>query len=235
MNLAIYNRFRKQLSVIILLIMAMTCFAGCKKQSSEDHELHKFISQRKLDEITEEDLGDIITEGDYYGVNPDNMLSYMGAYKGLDYVTLVFESDSPISLENIELCISENTVFNTNFEGILYQRKDDKKFVMFKFETQIFEYPDGRIEQYNTAKIEKSFNFPTKAGEPMSYYFIRISPYIADDYYAAVSENIQKEIVDQSYWTDYKYDSRNQYYDKETDSWTEEFLQDCMTNNMPLE
>ena len=164
------------------------------------------------------------------------MLGYTGAYKGLDYVTLVFESNSPINLENIELCISEDTVANCNFEGILYQVKDGKKYVMFKYETQFFEYPDGRIEQYNSAKVEKSFDFPTKAGEPMSYYFIRITPFLkSDDFEAYVCECVQKEVVEQNYWTDYKYDKHGQYYDKETDSWTDEFSQDLMTDNMPLE
>ena len=217
-------------SVLFLSYVVLLSLTGCA-----DHELHRFVAERKVDEVEEDSLGEIVTEGEFFEVNPDNMLCYKGAYKGLDYVTLVFDSSSPIDLENIELGISEHKYRHGYLDGILYQEKDGNKYITFKYETEFFEYPDGTVEQLDATKTAISFNLPTKAGEPMSFYLIRIKPIINTDYDACVSEYIQKEIVEQGNWTDYRYDVRTQYYDKETDSWREENIEDLMTDNMPLE
>ena len=131
--------------------------------------------------------------------------------------------------------ISYNRPVIKFFEGILYQEKDGNKYITFKYRTEFYEYPDGSVEQLNATKTENSFNIHTKPGEPMSFYRISIKPVLNNDYEASVSEYIQKEAVEQSYWTDYKYDELTQYYDKETDSWTEETTKDLITDNMPLE
>lgn len=232
--------FRKCLAVFLVALMAMSCFAGCKKVKSgrirqRDSKLYKFVVERKADEVTKDSLGDIVTEGDYYEADPNNMLCYTGAYKGPDYVTLIFDGNSPIDLENIELYISEDSLLNRNLDGILYQEKDSSKYITFKYETKFLEYPDGTTEQFDSARSETSFTIPTKADEPMSYYIIRITPVPNSDYEAFVGEFVQKEVIEQSYWTDYKYDKVIQYYDRETGSWTEESTKDLYTDNMPLE
>lgn len=233
--------FRKCLSVTLVSLMVMSCFAGCKKEKSairsghHDSKLYKFVVERKADEVTEDSLGDIVTEGDYYEADSRNMLSYTGAYKGLDYVTLIFDGNSPIGLDNIEMYLSEDPLLNRNLDGILYQEKGGSKYITFKYETTFLEYPDGTTEQFDSARSENSFTIPTKADEPMSYYLISIKPVQDSDYEAFVGEFVQKEVIEQSYWTDYKYDKVIQYYDKETGSWTEESTKDLYTDNMPLE
>lgn len=233
--------FRKCLSVTLVSLMVMSCFAGCKKEKSairsghHDSKLYKFVVERKADEVTEDSLGDIVTEGDYYEADPRNMLSYTGAYKGLDYVTLIFDGNSPIGLDNIEMYLSKDSLLNRNLDGILYREKDGSKYITFKYETTFLEYPDGTTEQFDSARSENSFTIPTKADEPMSYYLISIKPVQDSDYEAFVGEFVQKEVIEQSYWTDYKYDKVIQYYDKETGSWTEESTKDLYTDNMPLE
>ena len=195
------NIFRMA-SVIFLSYVILLNLTGCA-----DRELHRFVTEWKTDEIEEESLGEIMTEGEYCEVNPDNILSYKGTYKGPDYVTLVFDSSSPINLENVELCINEQKNYNFNLNGILYQEKDGNKYITFKYES---------------TQSEIAFILPTKTGEPMSYYLICIKPIFYKDYEANVSEYIQREVVERSYYTDYRYDVLTQYYDRESDSWTEE-------------
>ena len=213
-------------SVMLFVFAAMLNFTGCA-----DHELHRYVTEWKTDEIEEDSLGEIVTAGEFYEVDSNNMLRYKGAYKGLDYVTLVFDNSSPVNLENVELCISEQRNFNHFFEGILYQEKDGNKYITFKYETII--YRTGG--QHEATRGVNTFILPTNAEEPMSYYLISIKPLFHEDYEAGVSEYIQKESVDRSYYTDYIYDVMTQYYDRETDRWTEEILEDLETNNMPLE
>ena len=229
----LFKNCRKYLSVILLGLITISGFSGCNMPDSliGDGELHRFVTEWRADETAEDSLGEIVTEGEFYEVDPDNMLCYKGAYKGLDYVTLVFDSSSPVNVKNAELCVSEHRNYNYFLEGVLYQEKDGNKYITFKYETIIYE--NGG--QHDAARGENAFILPTKADEPMSYYYICIKPLFNNDYEAIVSEGIQKEVVDRGYYTDYRYDETNQYYDIETNSWTEETLEDLMTDNMPLE
>lgn len=229
----------KRFSVIVLaLIMCASCFAGCVKKDkdnghSKSSKTYRYVVLDKRDEVSKESLGDIRTDGDFNECSSKNMLDYKGYYKGLDYVTLVFDSSSPVGKENVDLFISEEIWINCYLEGLLYREKGGNKYITFKFETCDLQYP-GHVEQFNSAKNCRYFELPTEASEPMSHYFILIDSRWGDND-ASIGECRQKEAVDQGYWTDYIYDKTAQYYYADSGKWESEISTGLMTNNMPLE
>lgn len=59
--------------------------------------------------------------GEFNECNPKNMLKFEGFYRGLDFVTLVFDVSSPVGLRNVELFITNKVWLQQFLEGILYR------------------------------------------------------------------------------------------------------------------
>lgn len=250
MNDIAYNRFWKILTFTMLLVITITCFAGCRNTTAKrvkdkddkykTSELYRAVTKWKEDDITIDDLGsEIIIDGDFNEVDPDNMLKFKGWYKGYDFVTLVFDRSSKIEQKNVELFASEEPIlsYNGHLEGVLYQEKAGLKYLTFKFNTTILSYADGVDRQADTAAGYNFFTLPTKAGEPMSYYQIFISREREEHAMGEminISECKQTQELDRSYYMDYRYDSKIQRY--EDGQWSDiEQYKDNETDNMPLE
>ncbi|MCR5328249.1 MAG: hypothetical protein K6E12_05330 [Saccharofermentans sp.] len=224
----------KTLAVVQILSFILL-MSGCGVFEKRGYT-YKYVVEDALDKISVDDLGDIRTDGDFNKCNPKNMLKYEGYYRGLDYVTLVFDDSSPVGLQNVELFITNKVWLQQFLEGILYRRENGKKYVGFKF-TTIFHSAN---DQMDTAKYSREFRLPTKESEVMSYYEIRILPFrgFSDvDYDACVAEFKQKKVIQQSgygfNWEDYKYDVVYQYYFADSDKWETVKEKDCMTNWAP--
>lgn len=220
---------------VVLILSSIFLVPGCSSFEKRGETI-KYVVNRKSDEVSVDDLGDIRADGDFNECNPENMLKYVGYYKGPDYVTLVFDDSSPISIHNVELFISEEVWVSSFLDGILYRNESGKKYVEFKFET-VFH----GSSQMDTAKGAREFKLPTKESEYMSYYEICILPFVgfsSIDYDACVAEYKQNEVVEQSgygfVWKDYKYDVVCQYYFADSDNWETEKYEDRMTDLAPV-
>ena len=233
--------------IIILCIMTifMAVFAGgCDRKTDNDKDpvTYRFVTEYKIrnGEITEDDLGDIRTDGEFVSYSSDNMLRYIGYYQGLDFVTLVFEKKSPITLHNAELYASNNNLTPSwppvTVDGILYREEDGKKYITFKFETR-YNVSDGVQTQWDAVQGARCFILPASETEPMSYFFINTGKSYKHDenYCASVGRCTQKDVLDRSTWTDYKYDFECDNYSVITNKWEHEILKDNITDNMPIE
>ena len=222
---------------VVLILSFMILMSGCGVFEKHGYT-YKYVVEDALDKISVDNLGDIRSDGDFNKCNPKNMLKYEGYYRGLDFVTLVFDDSSPVGLRNVELFITNKVWLQQFLEGILYRRENGKKYVEFKFSTIIH----SADNQMDTAKYSRGFRLPTKEAEEMSYYSITISPLpsmaFSDlKYDAFVAEYKQKEVIQQSgyglTWNDYKYDVVHQYYFADSDKWETVKEKDCMTNLAP--
>lgn len=221
---------------LVLILSSILLMPGCGSFEKYKYT-YKYVVEEKSDEISVDDLGDIHTDGDFNKCNRNNMLKYEGFYSGLDYVTLVFDNSSPISLRNVELFITNKVWLCSSLDGILYRKEKGKKYVEYKFAT-IFH---GADNQMDTARGIREFKLPTKESEPLSYYEICILPFvgISDiEYDACVSKYTQTDVVQQSgygcEWTDYKYNVVYQYYFADSNKWETKKYNDCMTDWSPV-
>ena len=185
--------------------------------------------------MSPESLGEIKTDGEFREADPDNMLKYEGCYKGLDYVTLVFDDSSPITRENAELFITGEEWINSDLEGVLYQEKGGRKYVEYAFRTRS-NIKGGKSEQSDTVNIARSFKLPIKEDEPMTYYRVVIAPTKGINYFnACVEKCTQTGVIECSDWTDYTYDVERECYYEDSGKWEREDEKDLKTDNMPLE
>ncbi|SCW33192.1 hypothetical protein SAMN02910456_00608 [Ruminococcaceae bacterium YRB3002] len=240
---------KKKLCLIITsLIIAMIFTPGCAwaknipapqttSQTTEQPVTYRYVLPFKADSVSEDALGDIRTNGDYRSYNPDNMLCYMGYYQAEDFVTLVFGEDSPIELRNVELFVSENLTVPRTVDGILYREEDHKKYITFKFETTYIRSPYGP-RLWDAVGVWRNFQLPTKESENKSYYYIVTERNGNPDYPysgAGIGECIQTDVIEQSYWTDYRFNRISEWYSAEEDAWRHEYEEDLITDYMPLE
>ena len=238
------SRCFKIMVTVLILCLTLSCFSGCNsaskkssKKSSKTQEAvtYRFVVLDKEDEVTEESLGDIRTDGDFTQCDSHNMLKYEGFYQGNDFVTLVFDESSKIDVQNVEMFVSERNWISSYLEGVLYRCEDGKKYVEYKFETLEFEHEEGMVP-FDSVGRNYLYKLPTVKSEPMSYYSIMIKHGQLDPGYDCyVAECTQTSSIEQSYWTDYTYDMEIQYYHADTGKWETEKEKDCMTDNMPLE
>lgn len=208
-------------------------FSGCSAGT------RKFVSMKYLElheNFTEAELGDIRTDGDYVGCNPDNMLKLQGVYTGPDFVTLVFDASSPVQPEQVKRYA--DTRYNGFFQGVIYKRDLTCKYVTYQYETIIHKQTD---EQMKTAS-KLSVQFPLNDKDHESYYSVDFNGFKTRSYNPNVVEydmcivkKTQTAVIEQSYWTDYKYDEIIQYYSHDTGKWTQKEAYDLRTNYMPLE
>ncbi len=232
------------ISLIMTIIMSAFLVGGCdmKTDNDKDAVTYRFVTEYKIrnGKITEDDLGDIRTDGEFVSYSPDNMLRYIGYYQGLDFVTLVFEKKSPISLHNAELYASNTDLTPTwppvTVDGILYREECGKKYITFKFETRYHD-KDGVQTQWDAVQGARCFMLPASETEPMSYFFINTgkSHNRDENYCASAGRCTQKEVLERSYWTDYRFDMECDNYSVITNKWEHEISQDRITDNMPLE
>lgn len=225
-------RIQKSVAVIVLLSVVISIFAGCGMTA------HKYVAARygkDNPEFGKPDLNGIVKEGDFIACNDDNLLKFQGYYKGLDYITLVFEVSSPIDAKMVKRCAGES--HSGSLQGVIYDKDLDHEYVTFQYETFIYE-KNGEVIQSDKTKTVNSFRFPLSDNEPASYYYLNIKGYSNNKYKdvdMVISLRTQTTVVEQSYWTDYKYDETIQYYNAGTEKWTQEEINDQMTDNMPLE
>lgn len=202
----------------------------------------KYVSKsyaKRHPDFGKPDLGGIVMEGEFIRCNSDNLLKFEGYYKTLDTITLVFDASSPISGKMLKRYA--DTHYNANFQGVIYKSGLMHKYVTYQFEPFSYE-KDGEVIHVDKAKV-RSFRFPLSDTEPQSFYYLDIKGYrgnkgIKDELKEVdmvASKYTQTQEIEQSYWTDYMYDQILQYYNAETGKWTENLLEDQMTNNMPLE
>ncbi len=238
--------FRKGLIIILALAFAAGCFGCAKKvdkhksRKKTESETYRFVATYRKDEVDEDSLGDIRTEGDLNECDPGNMLHYLGFYRGLDYVTIVFDDTSPIDLHNAELAAemdSRMPARPARLEGVIYRESEGKKYVTFKFLTDYYDNY-GEHEQIDSVGNWSRFYFPISEDEPMSFYYV-IAEELPPQYDRApeieVGQYIQRQEIEQSYWMDYRYDRITEAYSGNTGRWEREEVTDQMTNNMPLE
>ena len=208
-------------------------FSGCRAGT------RKFVSQQYLkyhEDFSEAELGDIRTDGDYVGCNPDNMLKLKGVYTGLDFVTLVFDASSPVEPEQVRRFADKH--YNAYFQGVIYKNDLACKFVTYQYKTIIFEQTDTQMKTASKLAVQ----FYLSDNKPMSYYSIDFRGYKTSvknpkmiEYDLCILKRIQTGVIEESYWTDYTYDEIAQYYSHETGKWTQKETFGRRTNNMPLE
>ena len=223
---------RKIALLITILMLVAGIFSGCRAES------RKFVSQKYLkrhEDFSEADLGDIRTDGDYVGCNPDNMLKLKGVYTGPDFVTLVFDASSPVQPEQAKRFADKN--YSAYFQGVIYKNDLACKFVTYQYKTII--HNNG--EQMKTAS-KLAVQFFLNDEEPMSYYSIDFRGFKTSvknsrmvEYDMCIVKRKQTGVINESYWTDYTYDEFAQYYSHDTGKWTQKNTMDRRTNNMPLE
>jgi hypothetical protein len=87
-----------------------------------------------------------------------------------------------------------------------------------------------------------SVQFPLNDKDHESYYSVDFNGFKTRSYNPNVVEydmcivkKTQTAVIEQSYWTDYKYDEIIQYYSHDTGKWTQKEAYDLRTNYMPLE
>ena len=221
------------LLLMAVLLIAVAALAGCGAVTE------KYVNGSYAEcnpEFGKPDLGGIVTEGDFVKCNDKNLLKFRGYYKGSHFITLVFDSSSPVDGKMLERYVDKEN--ERYLQGVIYKKDLTSKYVTFQFEPLTNEKTGLEFDRADT----RFFEFPENKSEPESYYFLSLRSYgsyqgisgIRKDNFI-ISHRTQKEVVEQSYWTDYKFDETVQYYDDDTGKWTTEKLVDQMTNNMPLE
>jgi hypothetical protein len=223
---------RKITLLITILMLVAGAFSGCRAGT------RKYVSQEYLkrhEDFSEEELGDIRTDGDYVGCNPDNMLKLKGIYTGLDFVTLVFDASSPVQPEQARRFADKH--YNAYFQGVIYKNDLACKFVTYQYATIIH---NNGIQMKTASKLAVQFYLNDE--EPMSYYSVDFRGFKTSvknskmvEYDMYIVKRKQTGVINESYWTDYTYDEIAQYYSRDTGKWTQKETLDRRTNNMPLE
>ena len=219
-------RIQKGVAVIVLLSVVISIFAGCGMTA------HKYVAARygkDNPEFGKPDLNGIVKEGDFIACNDDNLLKFQGYYKGLDYITLVFDASSPIDAKMVKRCAGES--YSGSLQGVIYDKDLDHE------STFIYE-KNGEVIQSDKTKTVNSFRFPLSDNEPASYYYLNIKGYSNNKYKdvdMVISLRTQTTVVEQSYWTDYRYDETWQFYHADTEQWNTSMTQNKKTYYMPIE
>lgn len=224
---------RKITLLIAILMLVAGIFSGCRAGT------RKFVSQQYLkyhEDFSEAELGDIRTDGDYVGCNPDNMLKLKGIYTGLDFVTLVFDASSPVEPEQVRRFADKH--YNAYFQGVIYKNDLACKFVTYQYKTIIFEQTDTQMKTASKLAVQ----FYLSDEKPMSYYSVDFRGFKTSvknpkmiEYDLCILKRKQTGVIEESYWTDYTYDDIAQYYSHATGKWTQKETFGRRTNNMPLE
>ena len=235
-----------QIVSIVLLVAVLTgCTGGMKAFDVPDPIMltksEKFINlsyQKRHEDFSKKDLGSIRKDSLFTSCSPENLLRFCGYYKGLDFVTLVFELSSPVESDQLKRDADER--YNARLQGIIYYQDPNYKYVTYQYEPFIYE-KNGEVTQTNTVN-DKFFTFKLNDKEHETYYRIDIKglrgKYLNKDLEPCdmvIYYRVQTEVLEQSYWTDYKYDETRQFYHADTEKWNTSMVHNKKTNYMPLE
>ena len=232
-------------SIVLLVAVLTGCTGGMKAFDVPDPIMltksEKFVNlsyQKRNEDFSKKDLGSIRKDSLFTSCSPENLLRFCGYYKGFDFVTLVFEASSPIETDQLKR--DAETRYSARLQGIIYYRDPNYKYVTYQYEPFIYE-KNGEVTQTNTVN-DKFFTFKLNGKEPETYYRIDIKglrgKYLNKDLEPCdmvIYYRVQKEVLEQSYWTDYKYDETRQFYHADTEKWNTSMVHNKKTNYMPLE
>lgn len=231
------------------LLLIVSIFAGCADWTSYGADpvpglnlkTEKFVclSYAKYDEdFSRGDLGAIRTEGGFTYCSSNNMLKFRGYYRGLDFITLVFEKSSPINSGMLKR--DADNRYSRSLQGMIFAQDSHHKFVTYQYETAIYD-KNGEPSQAKTASAN-SFKFQVSDDEPETYYSINLRGYKGkylnkdlEECDMVITHRVQTEVLPQSYWTDYGYDETQQFYHADKLKWNTRDFNDKRTNYMPLE
>ena len=241
------TRKRSILIVSILLFISVLtgCSGGMRIIDLPDPlmipKTEKFINQSYLkrnEDFSKNDLRNIRKDSRFTACSPENLLRFCGYYKGLDFVTLVFETSSPVETDQLKRDAEQR--YSARLQGIIYYQDPYYKYVTYQYEPFVYE-KNGVMTQSNTVS-DSYFKFRLNDKEPETYYQINIKglrgKYLNKDLEECDMEiryRVQKAVVEQSYWTDYKYDETRQFYHADKEKWNTSMIHNKKTNYMPLE
>lgn len=232
---------RKNTIIILMLVLLINVFSGCGTIEALSGKPVKFVSSWYAEHnegFSESALGGIRKDGEFKACDANNMLKFQGYYRGYDFITFVFDAASPINEEHVRRSVDTNHGFY--FQGAVYQTDLTHKYVTFQYKTR--SYVKSGETVYSDAVSDRVFKFPLNGEEHETYYSIGIRGNRGlhintdvGDYDLSISSRIQTDIIEESYWTDYRYDQLTQYFNAETGKWTEQEVKNKKTDYMPLE
>ena len=233
------------ISIVLIITVLTGCSDGVRTFDLPDPIMltksEKFVNQSYLkrhEDFSKRELGGIRKDSRFTSCSHENLLRFCGYYKGLDFVTLVFESSSPVEIDQLKRDAEER--YNARLQGIIYYQDASYKFVTYQYEPKIYE-KNGEPTQSNSVN-DSRFSFKLNDKEPETYYQINIKglhgKYLNKDLEECDMEiryRVQKEVIEQSYWTNYRYDETRQFYHSDSEKWNTSMVRDMKTDYMPLE
>ena len=240
---------RKKAILIVSVLLLIAVLTGCSGRVSDlgvpdlftFFRTEKFVNQSYLkrhEDFSKSELGGIRKDSRFTACSHENLLRFCGYYKGLDFVTLVFESSSPVEPDQLQRVTDQ--VYNARLQGIIYYQDSSHKYVTYQYEPAIYE-KNGEPTQKSSVN-DSRFSFKLNDRESETYYQINIKglhgKYLNKDLEECDMEiryRIQKEAIEQSCWTDYRYDETRQFYHSDTEKWNTSMVRDMKTDYMPLE
>ncbi|MBO4450570.1 MAG: hypothetical protein J5777_08280 [Clostridiales bacterium] len=238
---------RKRAVLIITLTLLMAALTGCVG-GIRDIDIpgiitrtDKYVNQsyaERHEDFSKKDLGGIRKDSRFIYCSPENLMRFRGYYRGLDFVTLVFEAASPVETEQLRREAEER--YNIRLQGIIYSQDPDYKYVTYQYEPLIYNV-HGEPTQESSVN-DSYFTFKLNDKESETYYRINIKglrgKYMNKDLEACemvIYHRIQTEVIEESYWTDYRYNETRQFYHADTEKWNTSVIRNSKTNYMPLE
>ena len=233
------------ISIVLIITVLTGCSGGMRTFDLSDPIMltmsEKFVNQSYLkrhQDFSKKDLGGIRKDSLFTACSHENMLRFCGYYKGLDFVTLVFERESPIETDQLKRATDQG--YNARLQGIIYYQDPSYKYVTYQYEPAIYE-KNGEPTQKSSVN-DSRFSFKLNDREAETYYQINIKGlqgkylnYDLEECDMEIRYRVQKEAIEQSYWTDYRYDETRQFYHSDSEKWNTSMVRDKKTDYMPLE
>ena len=233
------------ISIVLIIAVLTGCSGGMRSFELSDPIMltmsEKFVNQSYLkrhQDFSKKDLGGIRKDSLFTACSHENMLRFCGYYKGLDFVTLVFERESPVETDQLKRATDQG--YNARLQGIIYYQDPSYKYVTYQYEPAIYE-KNGEPTQKSSVN-DSRFSFKLNDREAETYYQINIKGlqgkylnYDLEECDMTIYYRLQTEVIEESYWTDYRYDETWQFYHADTEQWNTSMTQNKKTYYMPIE
>lgn len=233
------------ISIVLFIAILTGCSEGVTTFDLPDPimltKTEKFVNQSYLkrhEDFSKSELGGIRKDSRFTACSHENLLRFCGYYSGLDFVTLVFERSSPVETDQLKRDAEQR--YNSRLQGIIYYQDASYKYVTYQYEPSIYE-KNGEPTQGRSVN-DRRFSFKLNDKEPETYYQIDVrglrGKYLNKDLEECdmvIYYRLQTGVIEQSYWTDYRYDETRQFYHADKEKWNTSMIHNKKTNYMPLE